>query len=234
MPNCQKQELECKIYTVIEMDVQTRKAIPFEEVDTAMLRQALSHYGNPDNKIGSMVRHGELLRVHKGLYAVAPELRQNPLSLEILANRVFGPSYLSLEYALSWYSMIPERVTELTSVCLGRSRSFSTPVGVFSYASIKKEAYAEGFGLIDLPDGRTFLMATREKALVDMVEVRRNITLRSRKDMEERLIDDLRIEEATLLDLKVERVEHFAALYGTAKTSLLVDCLRNRSKERKP
>ncbi len=219
---------------VVKMDVGTRKAIPFEEVDTAMLRQALSRYGNPDNKIGNMLRHGELLRVHKGLYAIAPELRQGPLSLEILANRVYGPSYLSLEYALSWHSMIPERVTELTSVCLGRSRSFSTPVGVFSYESIKKEAYPEGFSLIDLPDGRTFFMASREKALVDMIEVRRNITLRSRRDMEERLIRDLRIEESTLLSLNIERVEYFAALYGTAKTCLLVDCLSNLPEERRP
>lgn len=209
------------------MDVQTRKAIPFEEVDTATLRQALSRYANPDNKIGDMVRRGEILRVHKGLYAVAPSLRQGPLSLEILANRVYGPSYLSLEYALSWYSMIPERVTELTSVCLGRSRSFRTPVGVFSYASIKKEAYSKGFGIVDLPDGRTFLMATREKALVDLIEVRRNIVLRSHKDMEEHLIENLRIEETALLGLDIERVEYFAALYGTTKARLLADCLRN-------
>ena len=146
------------------MDVQTRRAIPFEEADTATLRQALSHYANPDNKIGDLVRRGEILRVHKGLYAIAPEFRQAPLSLEILANRIYGPSYLSLEYALSWYSMIPERVTELTSVCLGRSRSFSTAVGVFSYVGIKREAYSEGFDRIDLPKGRTFLMATRKGA----------------------------------------------------------------------
>lgn len=215
---------------VIKMDVRTRKAIKFEEVDTATLRQALSHYANPDNKISGMVRCGEILRVHKGLYAIAPEFRQGPLSLEILANRVYGPSYLSLEYALSWYSIIPEHASELTSVCLGRSRSFNTPVGVFSYASIKKEAYSEGFDLIELPDGRTFLMATPEKALVDMIEVRRGIALRSQRDMEQRLVDDLRIDEATLLSLDVERVRHFASLYGTARTKLLTVYLGNLSR----
>lgn len=209
------------------MDVQTRRAIPFEEADTATLRQALSHYANPDNKIGDLVRRGEILRVHKGLYAIAPEFRQAPLSLEILANRMYGPSYISLEYALSWYSMIPERVTELTSVCLGRSRSFSTAVGVFSYVGIKREAYSEGFDRIDLPKGRTFLMATREKALVDVIEVRRNVALRSRRDMEKRLAEDLRIDEPELLGLDLGRVGRFAVSYGTAKTSLLVDFLRS-------
>jgi len=209
------------------MDVITRKKIPFEEVDTATLRQALSHYASPDNKISAMVRSGEIIRVRKGLYAVAPALRQSPLSLEILANRAYGPSYLSLEYALSWYSMIPERVTELTSVCLGRSRSFSTPVGVFSYMSVRKETYSDGFDMIDLPDGRSFLMAAREKALVDMIALRRSISLRSLKDIKERLTQDLRIDEETLLSLDVKLVEHYSALYGTIKTNMLADCLRD-------
>ena len=91
------------------MDVQTRRAIPFEEADTATLRQALSHYANPDNKIGDLVRRGEILRVHKGLYAIAPEFRQAPLSLEILANRIYGPSYfLSTIYFYDKVIIIPD------------------------------------------------------------------------------------------------------------------------------
>ena len=207
------------------MDIQVRKAIPYEEVDTATLRQALSRYASPDDKIGDMVRHGELIRVRKGLYAVAPEYRQSPLSLEILANTLYGPSYLSLEYALSWHGMIPERVTELTSVCIGRSRLFSTKAGNFSYCSIKKEAYREGYGLAAISDGRSFLMATREKALVDIVENRRGIQIRSGKDMGTRLLEDLRLDESTLLELSVERVKHYASLYGTVKTKLLASFL---------
>jgi len=209
------------------MDIQVRKAIPYEEADTAMLRQALSGYASPDDKIGDMVRHGELIRVRKGLYAVAQACRISALSLEILANTIYGPSYLSLEYALSWYGMIPERVTELTSVCLGRSRLFSTAVGNFSYCSIKKSAYTEGYTLTAISDGRTFLMATREKALVDIVENRRNILIRSRKEMEERLLGDLRVDESTLLELDVERVTRYASIYGSVKTKLLASFLVN-------
>ena len=207
------------------MDIQVRKAIPYEEVDTATLRQALSRYASPDDKIGDMARRGELIRVRKGLYAVAPEYRQSPLSLEILANTLYGPSYLSLEYALSRYGMIPERVSELTSVCLGRSRVFSTEVGNFSYCSIKKTAYTEGYGLTATPDSRSYLMATREKALVDLIENRRNVPIRSKKEMETRLIEDLRIDELTLLELKAERVAHYASCYGSVKTKLLASFL---------
>ena len=204
------------------MDIQVRKAIPYEEVNTAMLRQALSGYASPDDKITDMVRRGELLRVRRGQYAIAPEYRQSALSLEILANTLYGPSYISLEYALSWYGMIPERVTELTSVCLGRSRLYSTDVGNFSYCSVKSTAYREGYNLITIPDGRSFLMATREKALVDLVENRRNIQIRSKKQMRERLIEDLRMDELTLQKLNIERVSHYASLYDSAKTKLLV------------
>lgn len=207
------------------MDTQIRKAIPYEEVDTAMLRQALSRFASPDDKIGDMVRRGELVRVRKGLYAVASAYRQSPLSLEILANTLYGPSYLSLEYALSWYGMIPERVTELTSVCLGRSRFFSTEVGNFSYRSIAKAAYVGGYDLVDIPDGRSFLMATREKALVDLVETRHEVPIRSRKEMKARLLEDLRMDESTLRELSVERVGHFASLYGSARTKLLAGFL---------
>jgi predicted transcriptional regulator of viral defense system len=122
------------------VDIQVRNAIPYEEANTAILRQALSRYACPDDKIRDMVRRGELIRVRKGLYAIAPEFRRSPLSLEILANMMYGPSYISLEYALSWYGLIPERATELTSVCFGRSRLFLTGAGNFSYCSIKKAA----------------------------------------------------------------------------------------------
>ena len=70
-------------------------------------------------------------------------------------------------------------------------------------------------------------MATREKALVDVIEVRRNVALRSRRDMEKRLAEDLRIDESELLGLDLGRVGRFAVSYGTAKTSLLVDFLRS-------
>lgn len=214
----------------ILMDTQVRSAIPFEDVDTGMLRQALSGYASPDDKIGEMVRRGELLRLRRGLYAVAPVVRREALSLEVLANRIYGPSYLSMEYALSWHSMIPERVNELTSLCLGRSRIFSTDVGTFSYVSVTQRAYAEGYDLFDLPDGRHFLMAVREKALVDIVANRRNVSLTTEREMEARLLEDLRMDAGMLLDLDIRRIEHFAVLYGTRKTELLVKFLRKMAK----
>ena len=208
------------------MDVRVRRAIPFEEVDTATLRQALSGYARPDDKIGEMVRRGELQRLRRGLYAIAPACRRGPLALEVLANSLYGPSYLSLEYALSWHGLIPERTSELTSVCRGRSRTFETAVGNFSYVSVAKAAYTEGYDLYNLPDERHFLMATREKALVDTIAARRHASATTLRDMAARLLDDLRVDAAGLLELDMKRVERFAALYGSHRTQLLAKFLR--------
>jgi len=68
-------------------------------------------------------------------------------------------------------------------------------------------------------------MATREKALVDLVENRRNVSIRSKKEMRMRFLEDLRMDELTLLELNVERVAHYTSLYGSAKTKLLVNFL---------
>lgn len=207
------------------MDTQTRKKIPYEEVDTSVLHQALSHYASPGDKVRDMVRRGEIVRLRRGLYAISPEHRNAPISLEVLANTLYGPSYLSLEYALSYYGLIPERAPELTSVCLGRSRRFETPVGNFSYCSIKKTAYVDGFDLRSLSDGRSYLMATPEKALVDWTENRR-LAIFSEKEMADRLLEDMRMNEEDLSELNLQQVERFANRYGSGRTRLLAKFLK--------
>jgi IS5 family transposase len=68
-------------------------------------------------------------------------------------------------------------------------------------------------------------MATREKALVDLIENRRNIAIRSVKQMRTRLIEDLRIDESKLFEFNLERAVYYASLYGSVKTMLLAEFL---------
>lgn len=65
----------------------------------------------------------------------------------MLANLIHGPSYISLEYALS-HGLIPERVSTVTSVALGRSRKFDTPVATFTSHSLALPCYAVGADLV--------------------------------------------------------------------------------------
>ena len=80
----------------------------------------------------------------KGLYIFGEEYRRKPYSREILANLIYGPSYISLDYALQHYGLIPERVEAITSVARGRSRKFSTPIGLFTYRMIPLNAFRIG------------------------------------------------------------------------------------------
>jgi hypothetical protein len=68
-------------------------------------------------------------------------------------------------------------------------------------------------------------MATREKALVDLIENRRNVTIRSRKEMTTRLLEDLRMDQSTLSELNIGLVEQYATLYGSVRAKLLTSCL---------
>jgi len=109
------------------MSSQLRKIAPIEEIDYNFLKSALAGYNHPRVKINDLLKQGKIIRVKKGLYVFGSELAQQPFLKETLANLIYGPSYISLEYALAFYGLIPERVEEVTSVTNKRNKSFNTP-----------------------------------------------------------------------------------------------------------
>lgn len=107
------------------------------------------------------VDEGLLERLKQGIYA----LKTDPPSEEEIANKLYAPSYISFEYALAHYSIIPEMVYEVTSATTKPTRLFSTSNLAYSYRTIKKEAYT-GYRLEKVGE-RQYLIADPEKALVD-------------------------------------------------------------------
>ncbi|MDD5216967.1 MAG: hypothetical protein PHN49_05075 [Candidatus Omnitrophica bacterium] len=101
------------------------------------------------------------VKLRNGLYALRSEM---PTELEI-ANRLYGPSYISLEYALSYYRFIPETVYTVTSVTTKITREFTVQNKHYEYARVKKKGYT-GYRLIKEGSSKV-LMALPEKALVD-------------------------------------------------------------------
>ncbi len=144
-----------------------RKEITQEEFDYQTLLDCLKDYARPRDKISDLLRKRSIIRIKKGLYIFGDEYRRKPYSREILANLIYGPSYISLDNALQHHGLIPERVEAVTSVTTGRSRKFSTPVGLFTYRMIPLNAFRFGMDRVEMSDGRAFLMATPEKALAD-------------------------------------------------------------------
>lgn len=203
-----------------------RQLIPVEEFDYLTLTNALAGYAHPRDKISQLLGNGTLIRVKKGLYIFGKAYRLRPYSPEILANLIYGPSFISLDYALQYYGLIPEGVETITSVTIGRSRKFETPIGHFSYHMIPAAAIRSGMARVEASDGRFFLMAHPEKALADKLWSVRGVEIRSLRDVETYLLEDLRLEMSWLSKFDVDRFTDYARRYSSRKLTYLDKFIR--------
>ena len=139
---------------------------------------------------------------------------------------IYGPSYVSLDYALHYHGLIPERVEAVTSVTSGRGRRFSTPVGLFIYRMVPLRAYQVGIDQVQIEGGRPFLIATPEKALADKVHDDRGSGIRTQEEMREYLLNNLRVDPEGLTKLQAEVFALIADRYRSKKIRLLSDVAR--------
>ncbi len=114
---------------------------------------------------------GEIIHVRRGLYCLASKYIRRKINLNALSQRVYGPSYVSLESALSWHGWIPEAVYAVTNVSSGKSKDFRTPLGLFSYRRVPQNVLYAGVDRIGDESGGIFMMASAVKALADYVYV---------------------------------------------------------------
>src|SRR3990167_5668562 len=105
---------------------------PHEELDYGFVMDCLSSYKNPRVKLNHLLKIEALIRVKKGIYIFGKRFARQPYSSEVLANMIYGPSYVSLEWACQYYRLIPEKVTTVTSITTRRSKQFQTPLGLFT------------------------------------------------------------------------------------------------------
>lgn len=209
-----------------------RKIVGKEEVDYQFLTSTLSGYQNPRAKISTWLKSGELIRVKKGLYIFSDKVAITPYSKEILANLIYGPSAISLNYALSFYGMIPEHVTQITSITSKRNKLFSTPVADFSYQHIHPSKYPVGIELHTSISNQTFLMASPEKALCDQLTLTNKInSLRTLTEIEHYLLHDLRIDENSLIQLRVMKLNEIRNIYKNKNVELLVQFIKQWRKK---
>lgn len=155
------------------------------------LMAMLKDYAQPLFKVHSLTTDGTLIRLKRGWFCVNPKLFKRPVSSAVAANMLYegGPSYISLEYALSFYGLVPERAQGVTSVVTGRSKVFSTPIGWFSYRTLPAPLF--GFG-VNAQDG--YLMASPEKALCDYLFTRTNLRITSPSALRDYLENDVRFD----------------------------------------
>jgi predicted transcriptional regulator of viral defense system len=179
------------------------------ELDALALKAIIGEGGNVRDRIRRLTKTGTLVRIVPGIYATAPELRKRPLSLEILANMMYGPSYVSFEYVLSRAGLIPEGVRGVSSATPRKNRDLDSPLGRFSYRSLPLSVYSFGWQREAYADGSGFLIARPEKALLDSLY--RMGAVRSLRALKERLFVDLRRDEYAFRSLDGGLLASYAA-----------------------
>ena len=187
-----------------------RARIDGEEFDYQTLLDSLKQYERPRDKITSLLRQKAIIRVKKGIYIFGPKYARRPFSREILANMIYGPSCISLDFALHYHGLIPERVEAVTSVTTGRGRRFHTPVGLFIYRPIPPGAFPVGIDQVQIDGGRSFLIAVPEKAIADKIQDDRGTGIRSQDDMRRYLMQNLRIDAESIGKLRDR--DHYRSL----------------------
>jgi predicted transcriptional regulator of viral defense system len=187
----------------------------------------LAHYipGSDDSRYGLVKRAiaaGELVRLRRGLYCLAPAYRRAPLNLFALAQYVYGPSYISLESALSHHGWIPEGVLSVTSVCSGESNTFRTPVATFRYSRIPQNLfYAAVVRETTSDTGDVMLIAQPVKALADYVYV-----YRKDWDTPEPAIESLRIDPEDLAGVSADDMDEAMESYRSNRVLRFLSGLR--------
>jgi predicted transcriptional regulator of viral defense system len=197
-----------------------------EIIDFNQLNAILQLYAHPRGKIHQWLNTGALIRVKKGLYVFGQQARRKTYSLELLANLIYGPSAISLHYALAYYGLIPEAVYTVTSITNKRNKVFNTPVGVFTYSYLHPLKYAIGINLETGIDGRNFLIASPEKALCDtLILANEKLKFMHNDDVATFLFENLRIDETVFKELSFSSIKKIAACYNHLSLKHLVSYL---------
>ena len=153
-------------------------------VTTSILKQQYKDYSNPLDKIRRDTDKGILIRLNRGLY----ETNKN-VDPHLLASAILSPSYLSFDWALSYYGLIPERVFAITSASLGirKNKTFVNDFARYEYSDIPGSAFSEGIGYLE--NGEYIVkIASKEKAICDSLYKWRVVN--NLKDLKQLLFED--------------------------------------------
>lgn len=163
--------------------------------------------GFDSNNYTRWCKQGLLVRLRRGWFAF-PEMLKAPDFARYVASRIYKPSYISMQTALSFYGMIPEVVTDITSVSTLKTAEFTNEFGAYSYRTVKPELFF-GFELRKMQDGRTIPFATPEKALLDFLYLYPEYNAAA-------MMLDLRLDEDFLMnELDLTRLREYSSQFGS-------------------
>lgn len=191
---------------------------------TAMILEELTEYESPEDKLSRLVKSGEYIRIARGLYETE---KSTPGYL--LAESIYGPSYLSFEFALSYYGLIPEMVRTFTSATFKKKKkkTYINAFGRFTYRDIPAKVFS--FGVDFLREGAyCYKMATPEKAVCDQLYQLQPIA--NYRELETLLFENMRIDQQSFYRLNGDDILFLAERYGSRNVKRLAGYVRRKFK----
>lgn len=171
------------------------------------------------NQLSGWKRRRLVLELKRGLYILNENDRTITPSRVFLANQLYPPSYVSTEYALMYYDLIPERVADLTSVTTRKTANFENSFGRFIYQHIGTGSF-EGFIERKDENNHSFMIATPEKAIVDFIYLNLARFERNKPD-----VFELSFRLQNLAHLDSSKIVDFAELFRSRKLSDIITML---------
>lgn len=191
------------------------KILPLGCISTEQIKLFFPGYDR--NSITRWVTAGRLVKLRRGWYALSECAKERDFSLYV-AGKMVNPSYLSLQWALSFYGMIPETIVSFTSVTTLKPQQYDNPLGKFVYQSMSSHLFF-GFEPRTLSGGRTYMLATPEKALLDLLYL--HPEYRSEEDMLELRLDEDYLAE----ELNMDRLREYLIRWNSPALNMRVRTL---------
>lgn len=178
-------------------------------ITTNLLAACYGDLKATSKKVQALEKVGDLIRLRRGLYVVNPELSGKAISPQLCANHIYGPSYVSLHWALRWYGLIPERVYRVTSITIQPSKTFENALGCFDYYKVNRDYFPIGVKSVT-ENEVSYLIASPEKALCDLILYDSYLPARSVKGLMRYLEEDIRFDMDELAKFDVEIIKKCA------------------------
>jgi hypothetical protein len=207
--------------------MQTVTEIALEKAERGIFTrdQAALWVGNRGARLDALLKRAvasrEVWRIRRGLYCLSDRYSRGRINPLELATRVYGPSYVSLETALSHHGWIPEAIHAVTSVALGRSRTFDTPVGLFSFTRVPQRIFLAGVRRVSEEGRGAFFLATPLKALAEHVYVQKYDWTSAAP-----IVQSLRVDPEYLADLTGALFDEVMSAFGAGRVSRFLAGLR--------
>lgn len=185
-----------------------------------MIKENFGEYRNKNNKISRETKKGNYLRLKNGLY----ETDSTVLGY-YLAGAIYGPSYLSFDFALSFYNLIPEGVKNYTSATFNKKKKkiYTNYFGTYIYRDVPTNVYNYGIKIIE-ENGYFYQIATPEKALCDKLYTISPVS--NLDELEKLLFDNLRIDKEEFKKLDINFIEKIRSIYMSTNVTFLYKYMR--------